>query len=56
VEKLDYLLWGSFACADPRRLFGGHEAFEHNMRDLPGYADLDDISSRPMHEVVLRSG
>ena len=41
--------------ADPNRLFGGPEAFEQNMRDLPGYADLDDISSRPMSEVVLRT-
>ena len=41
--------------ADPKRLFGGAEAFEQNMRDLPGYADLDDISSRPMSEVVLRT-
>ncbi len=40
---------------DPKRLFGGPEAFEQNMVDLPGYADLDAISSRPMHEVVLRS-
>ena len=41
--------------ADPKRLFGGAEAFEQNMTDLPGYADLADISSRPMHEVVLRT-
>lgn len=41
--------------ADPRRLFGSKAALEQNMRDLPGYADLADISSRPMAEVVLRS-
>jgi len=41
--------------ADPKRLFGPPEAFEQNMRDLPGYADLDDISSRPMHELILRT-
>ncbi len=40
---------------DPARLFGGEDAFAQNMHDLPGYADLDDISSRPMHELVLRS-
>ena len=40
---------------DPARLFGGEEAFAQNMQDLPGYADLDDISSRPMHELVLRT-
>ena len=41
--------------ADPKRLFGPPEAFEQNLRDLPGYADLADISSRPMHELILRS-
>ncbi|HWH28311.1 MAG TPA: hypothetical protein VNU26_05005 [Mycobacteriales bacterium] len=41
---------------DPSRLFGAPDAFEQNLRDLPGYADLDDLSCRPMHEVVLRSG
>ena len=40
--------------ADPRRLFGSKAALEQNMTDLPGYADLDSISSRPMREVVLR--
>jgi hypothetical protein len=41
--------------ADPKRLFGPAEAFEQNMKDLPGYADLEDISSRPMHELILRT-
>jgi hypothetical protein len=41
--------------ADPRRLFGSTSALEQNMVDLPGYADLDSISSCPMAEVVLRS-
>lgn len=40
---------------DPRRLFGSAAALEQNMVDLPGYADLDDISCRPMVEVVLSS-
>jgi hypothetical protein len=40
--------------ADPRRLFGSKQALEQNMKDLPGYADLADISSRPMRQVVLR--
>lgn len=40
---------------DPKRLFGGSGAFEQNMRDLPGYAELDDISATPMAEVVLRT-
>ncbi|MFP5220366.1 MAG: hypothetical protein ACLGIG_11660 [Actinomycetes bacterium] len=47
-QERDYL--------DPSRLFGPAAAFEQNMRDLPGYADLDDLSCRPMHEVVVRSG
>jgi hypothetical protein len=41
--------------ADPKRLFGSTQALEQNMVDLPGYADLDSISSCPMVEVVLRS-
>lgn len=41
--------------ADPRRLFGSKAALEQNMTDLPGYAELDSISSCPMAEVVLRS-
>jgi hypothetical protein len=40
--------------ADPKRLFGPAEAFEQNLRDLPRYADLADISSRPMSEIILR--
>ena len=40
---------------DPARLFGPSEAFEQNLRDLPGYADLADLSCAPMHELVLRS-
>lgn len=39
--------------ADPRRLFGSKAALEQNMTDLPGYADLDAISCRPMRQVVL---
>ena len=38
---------------DPKRLFGSREAFEQNMVDLPGYADLDDINCRPLYEVVI---
>lgn len=38
--------------ADPRRLFGSKQALEQNLTDLPGYADLPDISSRPMRQVV----
>lgn len=39
--------------ADPRRLFGSKQALQQNMEDLPGYADLAEISSRPMRQVVL---
>ena len=38
--------------ADPRRLFGSKAALDQNMTDLPGYADLEDISSRPMRQVT----
>jgi hypothetical protein len=38
---------------DPQRLFGPAEAFDQNLRDLPGYADLDDLSSCPMSQVVV---
>ncbi|TAL22448.1 MAG: hypothetical protein EPN99_05925 [Frankiales bacterium] len=40
--------------ADPRRLFGSRAALDQNMTDLPGYADLEAISCRPMRQVVLR--
>jgi hypothetical protein len=33
---------------DPRRLFGGKEALEVTMNELPLYADGDDISSCPL--------
>ena len=39
--------------ADPRRLFGSRAALEQNMADLPGYADLADISCRPMRQVLV---
>jgi hypothetical protein len=39
---------------DPRRLFGSKAALDQNVRDLPGYADLADVSCRPMRQVVLR--
>ncbi len=41
--------------ADPDRLYGSPEALDETMRDLPLYADFDSISSRPMHEVIIRS-
>ena len=41
--------------ADPRRLFGSKAALAQNLQDLPGYADIGDISSRPMRQVVLRA-
>ena len=33
---------------DPRRLFGGKEALQVTMEELPLYADGDDISSCPL--------
>ena len=41
--------------ADPNRLYGGPEAMDETMRDLPLYADLADIDSRPLHETILRT-
>jgi hypothetical protein len=41
--------------ADPDRLYGSAEALDETMRDLPLYADFESISSRPMHEIILRS-
>jgi hypothetical protein len=40
--------------ADPDRLYGSAEALEETMRDLPLYADLEAIDSRPLHETILR--
>jgi hypothetical protein len=39
---------------DPSRLYGPPETMEETMRDLPLYADLADIDSRPLHEVIVR--
>ena len=39
---------------DPDRLYGSPDALAETMRDLPLYADLEDIDSRPLHEVILR--
>jgi hypothetical protein len=39
---------------DPDRLYGSPEALAETMRDLPLYADLEDIDSRPLHEIILR--
>jgi hypothetical protein len=41
--------------ADPEQLYGGPETLEETMRDLPLYADVEDIDSRPLHETILRS-
>jgi hypothetical protein len=40
---------------DPELLYGGPETMEETMRDLPLYADLADIDSRPLFETVVRS-
>lgn len=39
---------------DPDRLYGSPEALEESVVDLPAYADFDDLSSRPLHQTVLR--
>jgi hypothetical protein len=41
--------------ADPGRLYGPPETLDETMRDLPLYADVESISSRPMYEVILKS-
>jgi hypothetical protein len=40
---------------DPDRLYGSPEALAETMEHLPSYADLESISSRPLHEVILKS-
>lgn len=40
---------------DPRRLYGSKEALEETMDHLPLFADMDSISSRPMHELIVKS-
>jgi hypothetical protein len=40
---------------DPARLFGGKEALDRTMHELPSYADAVDISSCPMWQTVYRT-
>jgi hypothetical protein len=40
---------------DPARLYGSSDALAETMEHLPLYADLESISSRPLHEVILKS-
>jgi hypothetical protein len=40
---------------DPRRLYGSKEAVDETMEHLPLFADYDSISSRPMHELVVKA-
>jgi hypothetical protein len=41
--------------ADPSRLYGSDAAMEESVVDLPLYADFEDLSTRPLHQVILRS-
>lgn len=41
---------------DPRRLFGGKEALQRTMEELPLYADAQDISSCPVWQTTYRPG
>jgi hypothetical protein len=41
--------------ADPSRLYGPPETLEETMRDLALYADFESLSSRPLHEVIVKS-
>ncbi len=40
---------------DPDRLYGSPEALAETMEHLPLYADFEDLSSRPLHEVIVKS-
>lgn len=40
---------------DPRRLYGSDEALAETMEHLPLYADFETLSSRPLHEVIVKS-
>jgi hypothetical protein len=40
---------------DPRRLYGSKDAIDETVQHLPLYADYDTISSRPLHELVVKS-
>ncbi len=41
--------------SDPAKLYGPPETMEETMRDLPLYADVETITSRPLFEHILRS-
>lgn len=41
--------------ADPSRLYGPPDTLEETMRDLPLYADFESLSSRPCHELIVKS-
>jgi hypothetical protein len=41
--------------ADPALLYGPPETMEETMRHLPLYADVEDITSRPVFEHIIRS-
>lgn len=40
---------------DPDRLYGSPEALAETMDHLPLYADFEDLNSRPLHEVIVKS-
>lgn len=40
---------------DPSRLYGSDEALAETMEQLPLYADFETLSSRPLHEVIVKS-
>lgn len=41
--------------ADPSRLYGSDEALQESVVDLPQYADFEDLSTRPLHQTIVRS-
>jgi hypothetical protein len=40
---------------DPARLYGSKEAVEETSQDLAGFADFETLSSRPLHQTIVRS-
>ena len=40
---------------DPARLYGSKEALARTVEELPLYADMDQMHSTPLSEVIVKS-
>ena len=40
---------------DPSRLYGSKEVLQENVEHLPLYADMADLNSTPLSEVIVKS-